>query len=73
MHPDCQEVLADLETYLDRECPEQLESAIARHLADCEPCLNRSDFERSLRALVARHCRDAAPAGLLNRVLEQLR
>lgn len=68
----CREVLEDLERYLDGECPAELEAAIARHLADCDPCLSRSDFEVSLRELIARHCRDTAPVGLVDRVLQQL-
>lgn len=73
MDPNCREILDDLERYVDGECPDQFEARIARHLADCPPCLSRSDFERALRALVARHCREPAPAGLLNRVLAVLR
>lgn len=73
MDPNCRDVLEDLERYVDGECPDQFEAMIARHLADCPPCLSRSDFERALRALIARHCREAAPADLLNRVLAALR
>ena len=69
---ECHEVLEDLERYLDGECPEQFEAAVARHLADCHPCLTRSDFERALRALIARHCRATAPPGLLERVVARL-
>ena len=69
----CLEVLDELERYIDGECPAELAETISRHLADCTPCLYRSDFERSLRTLVARYCRDEAPPGLLGRVLEQLR
>lgn len=73
MADGCREVLDDLERYLDGECPNDLEAAIAGHLADCTPCLSRSDFERAVRELVARHCNDVAPAGLVDRVLGQLR
>jgi mycothiol system anti-sigma-R factor len=66
-------VLDELEHYLDGECHEKFEAAVARHLADCSPCLSRSDFERSLRALIARHCRETAPPSLLHDVLAHLR
>ena len=69
---DCREVLDNLEQYLDGECPADLEAAIADHLSDCSPCLHRTDFERALSALIARHCRDTAPAGLLDRVIDRL-
>lgn len=73
MKDDCREVLDDLDFYLDGECPEQLEAAIARHLADCSPCISRSDFERALRAIIAQHCRESPPPDLLSRVLASLR
>lgn len=72
MEPECQEVLDDLARYLDRECPDNLEAVINEHLADCPPCLRRADFERRLRALLANHCRQPAPPGLLDRVLTSL-
>jgi anti-sigma factor (TIGR02949 family) len=66
-------VVRDLERYIDGECPGQFQTEIARHLADCPPCLSRSDFERALRAVIARHCREPAPPGLLSDVLQLLR
>lgn len=69
---ECQEVLDSLEAYLDGECPDEVASVVVGHLADCRQCLSRSDFERALRALIARHCRESAPAGLMDRVLHQL-
>lgn len=73
MEENCREVLAELETFLDGESPDNLEAAVTRHLADCSPCLDRADFERELRALLARHCRQSAPSGLLERVVARLR
>lgn len=73
MADGCREVLDDLEQYLDGECSDQLAGEIADHLADCPPCLSRSDFERALRDLIARRCRDTAPADLVERVRSRLR
>ena len=72
MDDDCREVLDELEVYLDGECPRDFEAVVSQHLADCPPCLGRADFERELRALLARHCRQPAPAGLLDRVVARL-
>jgi len=72
MADGCREVLDDLERYLDGECSDELAVVIADHLSDCPPCLSRSDFERALRDLVARHCRDTAPPDLLDRVRSRL-
>jgi mycothiol system anti-sigma-R factor len=72
MKQSCREVLTELQTYLDGECGEELEVVLRRHLDDCPPCLDRADFQRELRALVASRCRDAAPSGLLDRVVATL-
>lgn len=70
---DCGEVLADLDRYLDGECGEGLAAAVQRHLGDCPPCLDRADFEKGLRELIAAKCRDAAPSGLVDRIIDGLR
>lgn len=72
MEEHCKEVLAELSAYLDNECPQHVADVLNQHLADCEPCLDRVDFERELRALVARKCQESAPPGLLDRVVEAL-
>lgn len=69
MDDDCRKVLDELQRYLDGECPESLERTVGRHLRDCMPCLDRAGFERELRAVVASTCKQAAPTGLLDRVI----
>ncbi|MGH8896480.1 MAG: mycothiol system anti-sigma-R factor [Egibacteraceae bacterium] len=69
---DCDEVLERLDRYLDGECPEDLEAIVRAHLDECSPCLDRADFQRKLRALIASKCRDAAPSGLLDRIIMRL-
>jgi len=72
--PDpCREVLAELQAFLDGELEGDLARIVEIHVSDCPPCLDRADFERDLRALVASRCRDAAPSGLLDRVVARLR
>jgi mycothiol system anti-sigma-R factor len=73
MKDECRDSLDELERFLDDECGADLEATIRRHLGDCPPCLDRADFERELRAMVAKRCRDAAPSGLLDRVIADLR
>lgn len=72
-HDPCREIIAELHAFLDGELQGDLEQIIGFHVADCPPCLGRADFERDLRALVASRCRDAAPSGLLDRVVTRLR
>ena len=68
----CNDVLQRLQTYLDGECVEDVEAVIEAHLRDCPPCLDRADFERHLKEIIAHKCRDRAPDGLLDRVLGNL-
>lgn len=73
MDEQCRESLRRLQEYLDGECPADLEATIREHLADCPPCWDRADFEREVRAVVARNCREQAPHGLVERILADLR
>lgn len=72
MSDECDALLERLEIYLDGECPRDVEAAIADHLEECPPCLDRADFERKIRQLVASRCRDAAPAHLMDAVRARL-
>jgi mycothiol system anti-sigma-R factor len=73
MGESCREFLGRLQMYLDGECELDLEVAIRSHLNDCPPCFDRAEFERELRAMIARRCKDAAPQGLVDRVIAALR
>ena len=73
MEENCRRILTSLRVYLDGEITEDVESVVARHLADCPPCLDRADFERELKALLANRCREQAPSGLADRVVDRLR
>ena len=52
----CEEVLHELEHFIDGELDESRSSTLARHLADCGPCLGRADFQRRLKELVREKC-----------------
>ena len=65
---ECREILGDLARYLDGECQPDLEHVVTAHLAACPPCTNRADFERHIRSLVARCCREQAPPDVLYRL-----
>jgi mycothiol system anti-sigma-R factor len=68
MTRSCRDVLASLETYLDGESDEAFAAVLRRHLEECPPCLDRADFQRELRALIASRCRESAPTRLLDKV-----
>ena len=66
---DCDEVLREIELYLDGELVETECVQIEHHLTGCGSCLQRKEFRVSLRALVAKKCGgDPAPTDLLERI-----
>ena len=72
MSDQCDALLDRLETFLDGECPKNVETVVEEHLQACPPCLERADFERRVRALVAAKCRDSAPEGLMDGIMARL-
>ncbi|MGI9018055.1 MAG: mycothiol system anti-sigma-R factor [Euzebya sp.] len=72
MSDQCDALLKRLETFLDGECPQDVEATLEQHLQDCPPCLDRADFERKVRELVASKCRDSAPVGLVDSIKARL-
>ena len=70
---DCEEVLREIELYLDRELDPGACSEIEHHLTACGSCLQRKEFRMHLRALVARKCsHDSTPGHLMERIKQLL-
>jgi mycothiol system anti-sigma-R factor len=72
MDDGCRQVLRELQLFLDGEGAEELQRTMERHLGDCPPCLDRAEFQREVRALIAAKCTDHAPPGLIERVQARL-
>jgi mycothiol system anti-sigma-R factor len=72
MSDHCQEILSDIALFLDGECGAEVEHMVAQHLVNCPPCMDKSDFERQLRALVARSCREKIPGDVLDRIRSRM-
>lgn len=71
---DCKEVLREIELYLDGELMGGDCAEIEAHLSGCGPCMDRSEFRRRLRELLAHSCAcDEVPASLRERVDALLR
>ncbi len=64
-HTDCQQVIADLATFLDNEDDELSHEEIAAHLADCPPCRDKADLEECVREVLRSRCADKAPRSLI--------
>ena len=70
---DCSEVLERVFFFIDNELPNADFSEIQHHLAECGPCLQKYDLERTVKTLVARSCAERAPAALRDKVLLRIR
>lgn len=66
---DCEEVLRQLERFLDGEVDADTVLDVREHLAACYPCAGRVEFERKFRLLLRARCGDEpAPPGLVDRI-----
>lgn len=61
---DCEEVIAKLFDYLNRELDADTLRAIDEHIALCRGCFSRAEFERRLRARLTEAGEAEAPASL---------
>jgi mycothiol system anti-sigma-R factor len=69
----CDDVLAHVFEFLDRETDDSRRAIIAEHLEDCSPCLRQFGIEQEFKALVRRRCGgDPTPLGLRDRIKMQL-
>ena len=70
---DCADYLERIVYFLDNELDEADCTAVQAHLDECGPCLERFDLQRTVKAVVARSCSEAAPTDLRQRVMVQIR
>lgn len=69
----CADFLEQIIYFLDNELDETDCSVVQAHLDECGPCLRKYDLERTVKAVVARSCRESAPDALRQRVMLQIR
>jgi len=69
----CSEVLQRMFYFIDNELERADRSEIEKHLHECQPCLEKYDLERTVKALVQRSCAEHAPDALRQRVLLRIR
>ncbi|HZD81073.1 MAG TPA: mycothiol system anti-sigma-R factor [Actinomycetota bacterium] len=70
---DCQDVLKQIELYLDGELDPSLRSQVSDHLGRCSPCMSHSEFTRHLRELLRAKCGcGEVPDHVMDRVREVL-
>jgi mycothiol system anti-sigma-R factor len=70
---ECADFLERIVYFLDNELDADDVSAVRLHLDSCNPCLERYDLQRTVKAVVARSCTESAPDELRRRVLLRIR
>ena len=70
---DCVAFLDLIVRLVDAELDEAGRAEVRRHLDSCDPCLEKYDLQRTVKALVARSCSERAPVELRQRVLLRIR
>jgi mycothiol system anti-sigma-R factor len=70
---DCADFLERIVYFLDNELDEADCSAVRLHLDACNPCLEKYDLQRTVKAVVARSCSESAPQELRDRVMFRIR
>ena len=65
---ECADFLDRIVYLIDNELDEADCSVVRLHLESCNPCLERYDLQRTVKALVARSCSEAAPMDLRDKV-----
>jgi mycothiol system anti-sigma-R factor len=67
--PECQEALKEVERLLDGELEAELRIKVEKHLSGCSPCMDRAEFRRHFKLMIADKCTgDTPPPQLLLRV-----
>jgi anti-sigma factor (TIGR02949 family) len=72
---DCDQVLRDLEAFIDGELPRGRAMVIAEHLATCSPCFGRGEFRRRVQVIIRSKCggSEDLPPDLVERVRQAIR
>lgn len=69
---ECADYLEQIVYFIDNELAEADCSAVRQHLDSCNPCLEKYDLQRTVKAVVARSCSEVAPEELRSRVMLRL-
>ncbi len=69
---ECVDFLEQIVFFIDNELAEADCSAVRVHLDTCNPCLEKYDLQRTIKAVVARSCTEVAPTELRSKVMLRL-
>lgn len=68
----CADFLEQIVYFIDNELAEADCTAVRRHLDSCNPCLEKYDLQRTVKAVVARSCGEVAPQELRAKIMVRL-
>jgi mycothiol system anti-sigma-R factor len=69
---ECVDFLERIMRLIDNELDEGDCAVVRAHIDTCNPCLERYDLQRTVKAIVARSCSETAPTELRDRVRIQI-
>lgn len=69
----CDQALAEIYLYLDRELTWWRRRQIRRHLEECPPCLSGYAFERRLKVVVRERLAEQVPPEFIDRLNAAIR
>ena len=69
---ECADFLEQIVYFLDNELDEADCAVVRAHLDTCNPCLERYDLQRTVKAIVARSCSESAPTELRAKIMMRL-
>jgi mycothiol system anti-sigma-R factor len=69
---ECADYLEQIVFFIDNELAEADCAAVRKHLDTCNPCLEKYDLQRTMKAVVARSCHEVAPIELRDKVMFRL-
>ena len=70
---ECVDFLERIMRLIDNELEAGDCAVVRAHIDTCNPCLERYDLQRTVKAIVARSCSESAPQELRERVLLRIR
>lgn len=70
---DCEEVLHEIQLFIDGEVSTERASTLSAHLGHCSPCMERAEFQAKLKEIVRTKCRSEVPDHLMVRIRRVIR
>jgi mycothiol system anti-sigma-R factor len=69
---ECADFFEQIVFFIDNELAEADCTAVRKHLDTCNPCLEKYDLQRTMKAVVQRSCAEVAPSELRSKVMFRL-